>query len=124
MALTMASESALLLSSIVSNGAFIGISAFFVKRWMDKVDASTEKIYRERKEDAASLAKDLRDTAKEHQKEVVDTTVKIERHLDQIYNQLRIANGRTAKIEGGLQKVEAVCAERHQFNGTGKTGGA
>jgi hypothetical protein len=108
MALTMASESALLLSSIVSNGAFIGISAFFVKRWMDKVDASTEKIYRERKEDAASLAKDLRDTAKEHQ----------------IYNQLRIANGRTAKIEGGLQKVEAVCAERHQFNGTGKTGGA
>jgi hypothetical protein len=111
-------ETSILLSSVLSNGAFIGVSAYFVKRWMDKVDKNTDQIYLDRKTDAKSLADDLKFAANEHQKEIKTTADKIELHLDRIYEQLRIANGRTAKIEGGLNTVREVCAERHKNNGS------
>jgi len=111
-------ETAIVVGNIISNGAFIGATAFFVKRWMDRVDKNTEQIYIDRKADAKTLADDLRAATKEHQVEIKNTTEKLEGHLDRIYEQLRFANGRTAKIEGGLNTVREVCAERHK-NGNG-----
>jgi len=88
--------------SIISNGAFVGTTAYFVKRWMDKTDMT-----------AAKIADDLKLSVSTHQDEIKASHKQFEEGLDKIYDQLRIANGRTAKIEGGLIKIEAVCAERH-----------
>jgi branched-subunit amino acid aminotransferase/4-amino-4-deoxychorismate lyase len=106
-------ETALLASSVLSNGAFIGVSAFFVKRWMDKKDTESDQARIDVKNAAKELADDLKQSVREHQAELKETACKLEGHLDRIYEQLRIANGRTAKLEGGLIKVEAVCSERH-----------
>jgi hypothetical protein len=92
--------------SIISNGVFVGTTAYFVKRWMDKTDAASAKT-----------AADLQEAVKAHQRESQAIRCQFEEGLDKIYDQLRIANGRTSKIEGELMKVEAVCAERH---GNGK----
>jgi hypothetical protein len=107
-------ETAAIVSGILSNGIFIGTTAFFVKRWMDKVDKNTELISAERRTDAKELADDLKASVILHQVELKGTAEKLEGHLDRIYEQMRIANGRTAKIEGGLQTIREVCAERHK----------
>ncbi len=126
----MAVEATVIVTQIVSTGSFIGISAWLAARWMNKVDKTAEVTEINRKADAKALAADLKSDAKslavdlkatvsEHRAEIKEMTNKLESHLEDIYGQLRIANGRTAKIEGGLLVIEKVCAERHG-NGNGK----
>lgn len=109
----MAAETAVIVTNILSTGSFVGVAAYFATKWMAKVDKNTEQIESSRKEDAKALAADLRDTVAEHRTEIKEVTLKIEGHLDRIYEQLRVANGRTAKLEGGQMMIERVCAERH-----------
>lgn len=106
-------ETVAMVGSILSNGVFIGTTAFFVKKWMDKTDKSTEQLAIDRRVDAQQLAINLKEAVKEHQIEIKETTQNLEMHLGRIYEQLRLANGRTAKIEGGLNTVREVCAMRH-----------
>src|SRR3989304_6309654 len=98
---------------VISNGIFFKISAFFVKRWMDQKDASearakldleksAQRVAAELERTAGKLAVDLKDSVAEHRQEIKDMTKKLDGSLGQIFNQLRIANGRTAKIEGGV----------------------
>ena len=102
-----------MVGGIISNGSFIAVTAYFVKKWMDKTDANTEQVTIDRRLDAKKLADDLKEAVKEHHAEINTTAEKLEGHLDRIYDQLRIANGRTAKLEGGLNTIKEVCAERH-----------
>ena len=117
-------EAAIIISGVVSQGAFIGVAAFFVKRWMDKVEVSIrdnreernqqmESNRKETTEAARSLASDLKQTVVDHKREILDHNKEVNDNLSAIFEQLRIANGRTAKIEGGLHTVERLCAERH-----------
>lgn len=117
---------------VVANGAFFKISAFFVKRWMDQKDASEVQTKKDLKDAAEKLAADLKDSAGklagelkeatiEHRQEIKTMTDKLDVSLTEIFTQLRVANGRTAKIEGGvieakggLAKIEALCAEKHK----------
>jgi cytochrome c556 len=113
-------ETSLIISTILSNGAFIGVTAFFAKRWMDKTDKNTDQIYNYRKADAKTISDELKLVTREHQLDFKNTTDRLEANLNRIYDQIRIANGRTAKIEGGLETVRQVCAEKHKNDNGGK----
>ena len=95
-------EATLLISNIITNGAFIGTTAFFIKKWMDQKDR-----------DDANIAKDLEKTVKDHKEELKANREQLDNGLKGIFDQLRIANGRTATLEGEVKAVKAVCAERH-----------
>jgi hypothetical protein len=66
------------------NAGLVGVAGYLMKRWMDKQESSAE-----------ASNEDLRLS------------------LNGIYEQLRIANGRTAESEGDIKAMKAVCAERH-----------
>ena len=66
------------------NAGLVGVAGYMVKRWMDKQEKAI----------------DQRDRDLNH-------------NLGGIYEQMRIANGRTAANEGNIQTIKALCAERH-----------
>ena len=67
-------EAMFIVGNIASQVGLVGISGFFVKRWMDRVDTK----------------------------------------LDDIGKDIKIANGRTGKIEGRLDTQIAICEERNK----------
>lgn len=96
-------EATFVLQNLLGTGAMITVAGVLVNRWMNSVDRRAEKI-----------AADLRTTVQEHREEMKDLSKDINDNLSGIYEQLRKANGRTSKIESGLEAVKAVCEERHQ----------
>lgn len=113
----MAAETAVIVTNILCTGSFVGVSAYFATKWMTKVDLNADRIERDRKSDAKALADDLKEITNEHRIELKSTTDKLEGHLNQIYDQIRIANGRTSKLEGGLNTIKEVCNEKHRHDG-------
>jgi hypothetical protein len=85
-------EKLMLTAGIIGNVGAWGITWYFVKGWMKRMEDETKKIRAEAKEDAVSLAGDLKG----------------------IYIELKLANGRTAKIEGRLETQIAICEERNK----------
>jgi hypothetical protein len=67
------------------NAGLVGLAGWLVKRWVDKQESNTK-----------ANSDDLH------------------LNLNGIYEQLRIANGRTAANEGNIQTIKALCAERHE----------
>ncbi len=106
-------EATLIVSNVVANAALIGVAGFFTKRWMNRVDNTAIQTKSDLDEAAKTLAQNLKDTVKEHREEIKELSVDINGNLRGIYEQLRLANGRTAKLEGSIDSVKAVCAERH-----------
>jgi hypothetical protein len=82
-------EPSFVIGNIIWNTGLVAIVGVLAKGWMNRVEATIKENRDERT----------------HQ-------------LEGIYNELKTANGRTAKIEGELKSVKAVCAERHP-NGKG-----
>ena len=95
-------ETTFVIQNLVGTGVMISVAGVLVNRWMSTVDKRAEK-----------LADDLKVTVREHRDELRALKTDLNDNLEGIYQQLRIANGRTAKLEGGLMVVEKVCAERH-----------
>jgi len=77
--------------NMVWNAGLVGVSAFFVKRWMDKIECTMAENKEERKESAKELAA----------------------QIESIHVEMKLANGRTAKLEGKIYAHQAVCDERH-----------
>jgi hypothetical protein len=67
------------------NAGIVWIAGYMVKRWMDKQESNTKASNED-----------------------------LHLNLNGIYEQLRIANGRTASTEGDIKAIKAVCAERHE----------
>jgi hypothetical protein len=67
-------ETVFIIGNIVSQAGLVGVSGYFVKRWMDKVDTK----------------------------------------LDSIASDVKIANGRTGRLEGRLETQIAICEERNK----------
>ena len=67
-------ETVFIIGNIVSQAGLVGVSGYFVKRWMDRVDTK----------------------------------------LDSIAFDVKIANGRTGKLEGRLETQIAICEERNK----------
>jgi len=106
-------ESVFVLQNLLGTGAMITVSGFLVNRWMNTVDKRAEQTKADLKAAAEKLAGDLRVVVMDHKDEIKTLTKDLNDNLEGIYQQLRLANGRTAKIEGGLLVIEKVCAERH-----------
>ena len=113
-------ETATIIGQLLSTGSFVGVSAYLATKWMNRVDAKSDQMEINRKIDAQILATELKTSFAEHKTDLKETTARLEVQLQGITDQLRIANGRTAKIEGGLLVIERVCAERHGHNGSKK----
>ncbi len=84
-------ETAFLFGSIASQVTVISIAGALVKRWMDRVDQSLERTHEELKNNAVALAG----------------------QIESVHVELKLANGRTAKLEGRVDVQRAVCEERH-----------
>ncbi len=106
-------EVTFVLQNLLGTGAMITVAGALVNRWMNTVDRRAEKIKDELAASSEKLAAELRVVVTNHKDEIRDLAKDLDNNLSGIYEQLRIANGRTAKIEGGLIAVERVCAERH-----------
>ena len=106
-------ETAFVVGSLAWNTGLVSITGFLIKKWMDKQEAGVVQNREDTKESARNLADDLKDTVIEHRAELKASSDQLNDGLKEIYTQLRIANGRTAKLEGGLETVKAVCKERH-----------
>ena len=116
-------ETAFVIGSLAWNTGLVGITGFLVKRWMDKQEEGVTQNRRDAKDAAKELADDLKASVIEHKAEIKDTNREINENLKGIYDQLRIANGRTSKLEskietvtGNIETVKAVCRERHNTN--------
>ena len=85
------------------NTILVGIAAYMVKRWMDRQEAtiSLNKI------EVMKMIEDNKNEVRADAKELNLT-------LNGVFHQLRIANGRTAALEGKVETVSAVCEERHK----------
>ena len=75
------------------NAGLVGLSCFFIKRWMDKMET----------------------TQKESREERVAGMEKLSTHMETIGDQMRVANGRTSTIEGDIKTIRALCKERHNI---------
>jgi hypothetical protein len=77
-------ETTFVIGNMAWNACLVGVAGYLVKRWMDKQETS-----------------------------IKTNNDELHLNLNGIYEQLRIANGRTAVSEGDIKTIRAVCAERH-----------
>lgn len=106
-------ETAFVVGSLAWNTGLVTVTGYLIRKWMDKQEQGTEQNSADVKATAKKLADDLKITVTEHRAEIKAASDEMNEGLKEIYNQLRIANGRTSKIEGGLETVKALCQERH-----------
>ena len=85
-------EPAYLIGNIVSQIGLLSVCGVLVKRWMDKVDNHLDKTREALQNNAALMAS----------------------QIEGVHVELKLANGRTAKIEGKLEVQRAICEERHE----------
>jgi hypothetical protein len=76
--------------NIIWNTALVGVAGFFVKKWINSVDS----------------------TATSNKNIAVTTAAEIKEKIEHIVDQMKVANGRTGKIEQNLAVQQAVCEER------------
>ena len=105
-------EAAFIAGNMAWNAGLVAIVWYSAKRWMDKVDSRAEKVQDQLKETADGLANDLKEVVTEHRTEYNAQVYNLNEGLTKIYEQLKVANGRTAKIEGKVDVQIAVCNER------------
>ena len=79
------------IGNIAWNTGLVGVSAFFVIRWMNKIEATMAENKLERKESNRELVT----------------------QIENVHTEMKIANGRTAKLEGEILTQKALCDERH-----------
>ena len=73
------------------NAGLVAIAGVLIKRWMDRIEEAQRQSREER----------------------IDGMKALGNHMEGIYDQMRIANGRTAKLEGKIEVQRAICSERH-----------
>ncbi len=103
------------------NTVLVAIAGAFAKRWMNRVESDRKEAQLEAKQATETTAKELKELNDGHRQEMKEQakefTDDLTKHLDKIYNQMRIANGRTSALESNLNAVKEVCKERHERNG-------
>ena len=84
-------ETAFIVGNIVSQGVLASVAGILVKRWMDRVEKGLDQTREELRNNAALLAT----------------------QVEGVHVELKLANGRTAKLEGRIEVQKAICEERH-----------
>lgn len=84
-------EPSFVVGNMVWNAGLVGVAAYFIKKWVDKVETTSTQ----NRTDAMAMATELFEQVK---------GINIE---------MKLANGRTARIEGKVEVQAAICRERH-----------
>jgi hypothetical protein len=82
-------------------GGSFGFAGYLFKRWMERVDAKLATAH----------------------EETVDAAEALDIKIERIFVELKIANGRTAKIEAKVESHLAVCEDRNKSRRIGDTCG-
>jgi len=85
-------EPMLIVGNVASQAGIVVIAGFLIKRWMDRVENGLDQTRKALTNNAALLAT----------------------QVEGIHVELKLANGRTAKIEGKLEVQRAICEERRE----------
>lgn len=111
------------LGNMAWNAALVAAATALFKRWMDRVETDNIERQNEIKGAAEETAKELKSSNAEHRQELKDQakefTSDLTKHLDKIYEQMRVANGRTSANEGAIRTLAAICEERHKNHNGG-----
>lgn len=105
-------ETTFVVGNMAWNAGLVAVAGWLTKRWMDKVDARADRVHLKVEATAKEIADNLKESVSEHKAELKEQSEELTSNLAKIYDQLRVANGRTAKIEGKVDVQIAVCAER------------
>jgi hypothetical protein len=84
-------ETSFIIGNIASQVGLVTVSGFLVKRWMDRVDIHLDETKKALQNNAELLAS----------------------QIESVHCELKLANGRTAKLEGKIEVRAAICEERH-----------
>ncbi len=109
--------------NIAVNAGMIGIVAYFIKKWMTETESTVKAtasalsvITAQHSKEIAAVTEKNREEVKETAKQLslnTKETAQIMIHsIDQLTDQVREANGRTAKNEIAIAVQAAKCAER------------
>jgi len=85
-------ETSFIVGNIVTQAGLVTVAGILVKRWMDRVEKGLDDTREALKNNAALL-----------------TT-----QIEGVHVELKLANGRTAKLEGKIEVQRAICEERHE----------
>jgi FtsZ-interacting cell division protein ZipA len=87
--------------NMIGNAGLVAIVGVLFRDWMIKKDKSDSDIKDE-----------LSNRVAEYRHDIKETCEKVDEGLGKIYEQMRIANGRTSKIESQVSVQAALCDER------------
>ena len=78
------------LGNMIWNAGLVALAAFFIRKWMGQIE----------------------DTAKENRTLAAESIAELADDIQDIVKEMRISNGRTAKLEGRQDTIEKLCNER------------
>jgi hypothetical protein len=96
------------IGNMVWNGGLVVLAGYFIRKWIRESDAKSDKN-----------TSDIQTNAKEARVETKDAADILHGRINGIYIELKIANGRTAKLEGRIDSHIAVDAERQRNKNKG-----
>ncbi len=93
-------------------GTTAGTVAWFVKKWVHGVEKTMENTAADLAKETKSHTNALERADKYFRQEVKASSDKIECSLDKLAEQVRIGNGRTAKLETAIEVQAAICKQK------------
>lgn len=115
-------ETTFVVGNMAWNAGLVTVAGFLVKRWMDRIDEERRIDRLENKKTASDLATALKEQVEEHREDLKSHSMELSTGLGKIYDQLRVANGRTGKIEQSLEVQKALCEERMKMRSSSNGG--
>lgn len=115
--------------NVLANGSVIlgsvSVNVYLLKKWMNTRETAEINLRKEMINTTTKITEDLSAKHKEATEEIKDKIAenktfysisydKIEKGIDRLVEQQRIANGRTGKLEGIVKTQIALCKERNQ----------
>jgi len=97
--------------NIIFNAGIVGVSfsvsVYFIKKWMNDVNTTAASNKKEALDRDQFLANSLKEDRESLTKELREYRENLNVGLNKIYDQMRIANGRTSKNEVGIAEVKS-----------------
>jgi hypothetical protein len=85
-------ETSFLVGNVITQAGLVTIAGVLIKNWMNRVEKALDQTREELQNNAALLAT----------------------QVEGVHVELKLANGRTAKLEGKIEVQRAICEERHE----------
>jgi thiamine kinase-like enzyme len=97
------------IGNMVWNAGLIGVIAFFIKHWMHNQELSSKEAREDLKKTTAETAATVRADLKEHRDHDAKRCDEIIQSINKLTEQVRVANGRTSKLETAVAVQKQHC---------------